>query len=121
MSPTAVIVSPGCAGGGYAGADGAAGGAGCAVAGLPAGGAVAQPASRTSAPPATRCRRLTALLSDADQHRIEIRGAQSRAQPVELGEIADGPDAHAVPHVFVDRDALHVGIDALFLELRRDA
>ena len=61
------------------------------------------------------------LLADADHERVEVRGAQPRAQAIELGEIGDRADAHAMPHVVVDRDALHVGVDALQLELRADA
>src|SRR5215468_4454407 len=95
---------------GAAAAGGAVAGAGSD--GFGAGG-VAQAASSAIAPP-TATYRSGELLTDTDQHRIEIRAAQSRAQPIELGQVRDRPDAHAVPHVVVDRHALHVGVDALF-------
>src|SRR5689334_3380301 len=119
MSPTATSVRPGCVGGGIGGA--VPSGVGAGPAGVEAGGAPAQPASSATAIPAAAARRSIELFTDADQHPVELRGAQSRAQPVQLGEIADRADAHAVPDVVVDRDTLHVGVDTLLLELRRDA
>src|SRR6185295_12024391 len=123
MSPTAVTVRPGWVGAG----NGA--GAGAASAGAGRGGAagwVAQPAKvnapsdATSAAQASRSRAAGFLITDADHERVQIGGAQSRAQAIELGEVADRPDAHAMPDIVIHRDALHGGVDALQLELRAD-
>ena len=47
--------------------------------------------------------------------------AQARVQAIELGQVGNRANAHAIPDVFVDGDALHVGVDALQLELRARA
>ena len=56
-------------------------------------------------------------VADADHQRIDIRRLQLAAHLVQLGQIADRPDAHAKPDVGIQRDALHLGVDALQRQL----
>src|SRR5690242_13227926 len=63
---------------------------------------------------------LAVLIADADHQSVDVGGLELLAQLVELIELGDGTDAHAMPHVRIDSDALNGRLDSLQCELRTD-
>src|SRR5580693_3135252 len=57
------------------------------------------------------------LVTDTDHQSVELCLLQLLAHLVELIEVADDTCAHAVPHVCVQRHALHLGLHAVHDEL----
>ena len=53
------------------------------------------------------------LIPDANHQAVDIRRLQLLAHAIDFRQIADRPDSHAMPHIVVHCDALHLGVDAL--------
>src|SRR6185295_1588851 len=70
-----------------------------------------QPAGQPTTRFAVACR--PSSFADANHERIQVRGTQARMQAIDLGEVRERTDAHAIPDVVVDGHALHAGVDAL--------
>src|SRR5690242_8043950 len=96
------------------------GGGGGAGAGA-RGGVDAHDASHTAtASNATRVWRI-ASVPDANHQPVDVCGLELLAHLVQLLEVADGPDTHAMPDIVVDGDALNLRVDSLQFQLRGDS
>lgn len=116
MSPTDAMLTrnsdlSGSGGGGGGGGGAGPTGSGSGGASITGSGGVAQAASSDSA---RRKRTLRALVvTDADTEYIDLRGAQATAHHVQLIEVVNRADVHAVVIALVDLDALYMRLDTV--------